>query len=68
MAATAASSSRPLVLEVWDSQASQGASLEDHTWQPAAAGLPEPTRVEWLALAGLYPRSVRVRREVTPAG
>jgi len=42
-----------VVFEVWDSQASQGAFMASRLGPALGqAGLPDPTRVEWLTLVG----------------
>jgi hypothetical protein len=42
-----------VVFEVWDSQESQGAFMASRLGPALGeAGLPEPTRVEWLSLLG----------------
>jgi hypothetical protein len=42
-----------LVLEVWDSQASQGAFMANRLGPALGkAGVPEPSRVEWFAVVG----------------
>jgi hypothetical protein len=51
----AAPGGRFVVFEVWDSQQAQ-ASFMDSRLAPALreVGLPEPTRVEWLSVAGYF--------------
>jgi hypothetical protein len=51
----AAPDGRFVVFEVWDSQESQSAFM-DSRLGPALgkAGLPDPTRMEWLSVAGHY--------------
>jgi hypothetical protein len=44
-----------VVVEVWDSQGSQGDFVESRLGPALGqAGLPEPTRVEWLSTLGHY--------------
>jgi hypothetical protein len=53
----ASSSNGLLVLEVWDTRASQAAFMESRLGPALGkASMPEPSRVEWLAVEGLYPR------------
>jgi hypothetical protein len=55
---TGASSANGLmVLEVWDSQEAQAAFMESRLGPALGkAGMPEPSRAEWLSVEGLYPR------------
>ncbi len=46
-----------LVLEVWETQEAQAAFMESRLGPALGkAGMPDPTRVEWLSVEGLYPR------------
>jgi hypothetical protein len=46
-----------MVLEVWDSQEAQAAFMESRLGPALGkAGMPEPSRAEWLSVEGLYPR------------
>jgi hypothetical protein len=51
----AAPDGRFLVFEVWDSQESQGAFMASRLGPALGkAGVPDPTRIEWLSVAGHY--------------
>jgi hypothetical protein len=53
---TAALSSTGLVVfEVWESQAAQGEFMATLGPALAEAGVPQPSRMEWLGLLGHYP-------------
>jgi hypothetical protein len=44
-----------LVFELWDSQESQGAFMASRLGPALGqAGIPEPARVEWLSVLGVY--------------
>lgn len=45
-----------IVVEVWESQAAQAAFMNSRLGAALAeAGMPQPTRMEWMSLAGQFP-------------
>ncbi|HEX4726364.1 MAG TPA: hypothetical protein VH298_01110 [Jatrophihabitans sp.] len=50
----ATSDSGLLVVEIWESQAAQTAFMDRLGPALGEAGMPQPTRMEWLSLAGQF--------------